>query len=178
MTTHVAFLRGINLGKNKRIAMADLRALAERLGLDDARTHLQSGNLLFTSTAAEAALVAALERGIADDLGHDIRVMVRTTRQLERLVDDDPMGPAKSDGKLHHVAFLSKEPTAAAARALDPARYVPDEVRIVGRDVHLWYPNGLQGSKLSNADLERRLGVAATTRNWNTVTKVLELARG
>ena len=175
MTTHAAFLRGINLGKNKRIAMADLRALGEALGFEDVRTHLQSGNLLFTSKAAEAELVAALEGGIATEFGFDIRVMVRTRAQLARLVNDDPMGADRSDGRLRHVAFLSAAPKAKELKAFDAGRYLPDEVHIQGRDAHLWYPGGVQGSKLSNAELERHLGVAATTRNWNTVTKVLEL---
>ncbi len=171
MATYVALLRGINLGARNRIAMADLREVFGALGAEDVSTYLQSGNVAFRSTKSAVDLERAAERRIADDLGLDVAVLVRTGAQLAKLEAGNPFNPAES-----HVTFLAEKPDRARVRALDPARGAPDELRVVGREVYLRCPNGYGRSKLTNAFFEKQLGVRATTRNWKTVTELARLA--
>jgi uncharacterized protein (DUF1697 family) len=177
--TYVALLRGINVGGHQKIRMADLRTLMERLGHVSVETYLQSGNAVFRSSRkSDAALASAMEEAIAAELGLTVSVLVRTGAELARVVDGTPYGDRGADMKQLHVAFLSAAPTAAAVKKLDAAQFAPDELEVAGREVYLHYPDGLGRSKLTNAVLERRLGVAATMRNWRTVTTLAELAAG
>lgn len=173
MPTFVALLRGINLGARNKIAMADLRDLLETIGAEDVTTYVQSGNVVFRSASRSAeTLERAIEKRIKADLGLEVAVLVRTKAQLAALVDGNPFG----DPKTVHVTFLAEKPAAARVRKLDPERSPGDEFRVVGREVYLRCPNGYGPSKLSNSYFEKQLGVAATTRNWRTVTKLAELA--
>jgi uncharacterized protein (DUF1697 family) len=172
-TVYAALLRGINLGSRNKIAMADLRALFERLGAEDVSTYVQSGNVVFASAEPQAELARAIERRIASDLELEIAVLLRTRAQLAKLVRSNPFA-GEGEGALH-VTFLAETPARARVRALDPARSEPDAFRVAGREVYLHCPNGYGVSKLSNAWFEQQLGVAATTRNWRTVTKLAEL---
>ena len=176
MPTYAALLRGINVGGNKRIAMADLRALIEGLGHGSVKTHLQSGNVVFESPKrSDKALAAAIEKAIAAELGMDVTVIVRRSDELAAVVNAGPYGTRTPDHKRIHVAFLSEKPTAAAVRGLGIEEFAPDEMTVIGRDVHLLYPDGYARTKLTNAVLEKRLGVRATTRNWRTVAALADL---
>lgn len=174
--TVVALLRGINLGSRNRIAMADLRELVEKLGGDDVRTYLQSGNAVFRSRETPAKLEAALERAIKRALGLDVTALVRTKKQLLKIVEGNPF--PKAAPKTVHVALLATKPKAPGARKLRGGSFDPDELEIAGREVYLHCPKGYGSTKLSNAFLEKQLGVAATTRNWRTMTSLAELAEG
>ena len=173
MPTYVALLRGINLGARNKIAMADLRDLVAGIGAEDVTTYVQSGNVVFRSTSRSTAkLERAIERRIKADLGLEVAVLVRTQAQLVALAAGNPF----DDPTTVHVTFLAEKPVAARVRKLDPARSPGDEFKVAGREVYLHCPNGYGPSKLSNAYFEKHLGVAATTRNWRTVTKLAELA--
>lgn len=174
---YAALLRGINVGKHKRMAMADLRSLLEKLGYGDVRTHLQSGNAVFTTPtpAQPADLEEAITARIAADLGMDVPVMVRTGDELAAVVDDNPFTSRTSDPKQLHVAFLSVAPADDKIAGLAPDAYAPDELAVADRALHLYRPNGIMGSRLP--DLEKLLGVRVTERNWNTVTRLRELTR-
>jgi uncharacterized protein (DUF1697 family) len=172
--THVALLRGINLGARNKIKMPDLRELFEELGAGDVSTYLQSGNVVFAGSLEASAIEARIKR----DLGLEIVVLIRTGADLARLVARNPFAERASDLKQLHVTFLAESPGAARVKELDPERSPPDEFHVTGRDVYLYTPNGYGRSKLSNAYFEKKLGVAATSRNWNTVTNLAELARG
>ncbi|HET6683633.1 MAG TPA: DUF1697 domain-containing protein [Gaiella sp.] len=170
-----ALLRAVNLGSRNRVPMAELRALAERLGAEDVRTYVQSGNVVFRSSQAADVLAAELHEAIQERFGLDIAVVVRTGAQLAKIAARNPFaGPGVEDRTLH-VAFLAETPSRARIRELDPGFAAPDVLRVVGRHVYLHYPNGYGRTKLTNTVLERRLGVAATTRNWRTVTALAEL---
>lgn len=171
-TTYVALLRGINLGARNKVAMVDLKALFAALGAEDVVTYVQSGNVVF---AAAGDLAEAAERRIRSDLGLDVKVLTRTAKELARVEARNPF--AGRDAKSLHVTFLADKPDRARARGLDPKRFEPDEFRVVGREVYLHCPNGYGRSKLTNAYFEKELGVAATTRNWRTVTSLAGLAR-
>lgn len=179
VTTYVVLLRGINLGSRRRIAMSRLRELCQELGYPDAVTHLQSGNVVLRGPAKRPETVArAIEKKIATDLDMQVDVIVRTRDELAAVVERNPMpGRAGEPAKLH-VTFLSKAPEPARVAEIDPAAYKPDEFRVEGREIYLWYANGVQGTRLGNDFWEKRLGVTGTARNWNTVTKLLALADG
>lgn len=173
---YVALLRGINLGAHNKISMADLRTLFEAVGADDVTTYVQSGNVIFRSPDSAAALGPAVERQISDRLGLDVTVLVRTKTQLAAVADGNPFAGRERDSTKLHVTFLAEEPERERVRDLDPPPSKRDEFRVVGREIYLHCPDGYGRSKLTNAFFEKRLGVAATTRNWKTVTKLAELA--
>ena len=170
-----ALLRGVNLGAHNRIRMPELRALVEGLGGTDVSTYLQSGNVVFRSDRAAAALAKAIEQSIRSELGLDIAVVIRTRTQLERLVAGNPFGRPKEKESSLYVTLLEKKPDAKRIRKLREESFDPERFELAGENVYLFFPNGYGRSKLSNALLERRLGVAATTRNWRTVTALAEL---
>jgi uncharacterized protein (DUF1697 family) len=176
--TYVALVRGINLGRHNKVSMPDLRAVVVRLGGEDAATYLRSGNVIFKSADGPGKLTEAIEKRIRRDLGLSISVLLRTRPQLAKVVAGNPFA---SDGKGStklHVTFLAEKPDRAHVRKLDPERAEPDEFRVVGQEIYVQCPNGYGRSKLTNAYFEKELGVAATTRNWRTVTKLAELAGG
>jgi len=176
--TYVALLRGINLGAKKRVSMPDLRALFTSLGADDVTTYVQSGNVVFKSAEGSAKLIAAIERRIRRDLGLTVTVLLRTKPQLTKVVAGNPFAKRVKDPTKLHVTFLAEKPERSHIRGLDPKHGAPDEFRVVGLEVYLHCPNGYGRSKLTNAYFEKELGVAATTRNWKSVTKLAELAGG
>ena len=179
MPTYVALLRGVNLGARNKVSMADLRTLIESLGAEDVQTYVQSGNVVFKSRVRSAAKLAGdIERQISGELGLEIRVVLRTDKQLARIVAGNPFAASQSEGTKLHVTFLAEAPKPSLTRALEPEAFEPDEFQVKGREVYLHTPKGYGRSKLSNAYFEKQLGVAGTTRNWNTVTKLAALASG
>ena len=175
MKTYVALLRGINLGSQKRVAMADLRGLFEDLGAKDVATYVQSGNVVFKSADGAEQLTRAIERRFRRDLGLSVTVVVLSRAQLTKVLGGNPFARAKTEQAKLHVTFLAEKPPRAKVGKLDPEAGQPDEFRLVGRQIYLHCPNGYGRSKLTNAYFEKQLGVAATTRNWRTVTKLGEL---
>jgi len=176
MTVHVALLRGINLGANRRVAMGDLRELLARHGYEDVRTHLQSGNVILSAGVAPATLERDLARLIADGLGVQAPVIVRTRDELAEVVERNPLAGVADDPKRYQVSFLSAEPAREVVRALEGADVEPERIAISGREIYVWHAGGIQRSPAAKLVTDARLGVTATARNWNTVTKLLELA--
>lgn len=177
MTRYAAFLRGINVGGRKKLAMDDLREILRSLGHAGVETYLQSGNALFTSTRTSAAALAGeIEEAITSRLGLDVKVLVRTAAELAAVAAANPFPAGTAEPSKLHVAFVSATPPADRLAKIDPSQFAPDELRAGDGVIYLWYPNGYGRTKLTNDVLERRLGVTATTRNWNTLTKLLERA--
>ncbi len=177
MARQIVFLRGINLRATRRIGMADLRELLESEGYEDVRTHLQSGNVLLSSTLSARRLETAVERSVEKRFGFDVRVLVRTFAELAKVVERDPLGEVAKDGSRYLVSFLSQKLPAKVARELESAEVAPEQVVVAGREIYSWHPGGQQRSPLRKLMTDDRLGVVSTARNWNTVTKLLELAR-
>jgi uncharacterized protein (DUF1697 family) len=170
-------LRGVNVSGRNRIPMADLRDLYERHGHTDVTTYVQSGNVVSQSTSRRAREVErAIGGAIADDLGLDVAVLVRTPAQLDRVLDGNWFLPS-GDPKLLHVTFLATSPGRSRVSALDEWEHAPDEFHVVGREVYVSCPGGYGRTKINNAWFEQKLGVIATTRNWTTVGRLAELAR-
>ena len=177
MPRQVVLLRGINVGSHNRVGMAPLRELLERLGHEDVRTLLQSGNVVLTSKTTGEELERSLETAIAGELGVEPRVVVRTVDEIAAVVDRDPFGKEVDQPKLYQVSFLSEPLAPEVERELEAADVAPERVAVHGREIYAWHPNGVQRSPLVKLLGDRKLGVVATARNWNTVTKLLELAR-
>ena len=171
----IALLRGINLGATNRVKMPALRALVKDLGYEDVATLVQSGNVVFTSRAAPSTLEPELERAIEEQLGVAAKVVVRTRDELAAAIDANPF-PVPEDPKMLHVTFLAGEPDAGAVKQLEEADVGDDRIAFEGREVYIAYANGMGRSELAKQLGKAKLGVAATDRNWNTVTKLLELA--
>ena len=172
----VVLLRGVNLGPSRRLAMADLRALLAELGYDDALTHLQSGNAVLSTRKTPAALKRELEAQLAAELGLETEVFVRTRAELADVVARNPLANVVDNPSRYLVNFLARKANAEAKGKLAAVDVAPERFAVSGREIYSWHPNGIHGSKLASLLGERRLGISATARNWNTVTKLLELA--
>ena len=175
MSRFVALLRGVNVGGRRRLAMADLRAELERLGLTDVTTYLQSGNAVFTSGNETPRVIAVrVEKALAEAVGDQVDVLVLTAEQIGEVASANPFlsreGAEKVDPRYLHATFLFDAPAGDRVSTLVPPVELGERVEIVGRVVYLYLPHGYGRTKVSNAYFERALGVGATTRNWNTVT--------
>ena len=177
MPRQVALLRGINLGARNRVSMPELRELLTGLGHEDVQTLLQSGNVVLTSREKGEQLEQALERAIAAELGVASRVIVRTVRELAAVVERNPLGEVADDPKRYQVSFLSAKLAPEVKKQLEAADVAPERVAVHGREIYAWHPAGIQRSPLVKLLTDEKLGVTATARNWNTVTKLLDLAR-
>ena len=173
MTTFIALLRGINVGGNKKIAMADLRAIAADLGFENPRTLLNSGNLVFRSAKTAPAIEKQLESKL------DCDVIVRTADEWKAIVANNPFKDAARRDPGHLiVACLREAPKKGAIEALRNAIVGREVVELRGRDAYFIYPDGQGTSKLTNTVIEKNLGTRATARNWNTVRKLLDVVTG
>ena len=177
-TTYAALLRGINVSGHRRVPMPDLRELLSELGHSDVRTHLQSGNAVFTSSSDdEEALRGELERAIETRFGFGVDCLVRSGAYLRAVADACPFPAGELEGKQLHVTYLSAAVGQDRVASLDQAAFLPEEFRLGDRALYLYAPNGLGRSKLADALARPALfkGLVATSRNWNTVTKLVEL---
>ena len=177
---HVALLRGINVGGHKPVSMADLRDLLTQLGLADARSLLQSGNLVFgTNRRTPAHLERLLEAEAEKRLGLQTDFFVRTAKEWKGVVAHNPFPKeaARDPGHLV-VMFLKDAPSVTGVKALQQAITGPEVVAPGGKHLYIVYPNGIGRSRLTNALIDKQLGTRGTGRNWNTVLKVSALAAG
>ncbi len=174
----IAFLRGINLAGRRRVGMADLRKLLEGHGYEDVRTHLQSGNIVLTSSASPSRLERKLERELEAGLGFEVEVIVRTRAELARVVASNPLADVARDPSRHLVTFLRAKPAARLVRELRTLDVAPERVAVSGREVYSWHPGGLQRSPLAKLLTKTGVSGVGTNRNWRTVTRLLELADG
>ncbi|MCX5069479.1 DUF1697 domain-containing protein [Micromonospora lupini] len=179
MTRYVALLRGVNVGTT-RLAMADLRRIVADLGHDDAKTYLQSGNVAFGSAVRDAEkLAAGIERALADELGLRVPVLVRGGRELAAVAGGNPYAEVEDDPTRLLVAFLATPPKKSMVDALTVPGGENVSFTVTGREVFLHFPDGGYGrTKFTNAYLEKKLGVVATTRNWKSVRALAEMAAG
>jgi uncharacterized protein (DUF1697 family) len=176
LSRQIALLRAVNVAAHNRVAMDDLRELMERLGYEDVRTLLQTGNVVFSGDDSPDAAARRIEQALAADLGVKSQVLVRTQPELANVVARNPLASVATDPKKLVVMFLSGKPDAAWLRELDPAKFQPERFTAHGREVYAWLPGGLGRSRLLASLTEKRLKVTATTRNWSTVEKLLALA--
>jgi uncharacterized protein (DUF1697 family) len=178
VTRYVALLRGINVGRNKRIPMPDLRTALEAAGYTDVRTLLVSGNVVLTPPDDRGAerIAEDVSAAVSAGWGHDVRVLVRTADEFVAVVDACPV-PEPENGSRFMVAFLSGAP-AGPVTPPDPDTIGADRWWRRDREIYVWCPNGLLESPAMTYLNGLDLGVDVTVRNWNTVTKLAALASG
>jgi len=180
MNKRIAILRGINVGGKRKILMADLRLLFENLGFSDVETYIQSGNVIFNTVnkITDIEIADRIEKEIADKYGFDVPIILRTAAELEQTVKSNSFYQNTDiDIKLLHLTFLKEEPTEENKLKVELINIEPDKFIIKGKDVFILSEGKYHKSKLTNNFFERKLKGPATTRNWNTVLKLLELSR-
>ncbi|MGH8968008.1 MAG: DUF1697 domain-containing protein [Actinomycetes bacterium] len=176
MARYVVLLRGINVGKAKRIAMADLRALLERLGYTGVRTVLNSGNVVLTGDEEDPAThTARIEDGIRDRFAMDVRCCVLTGDVLRQVIDGHPFADVADNGSrmMAHVYLAPVDPALVAGGSPVPAD--PERARAGDRAVYQWCPDGLMAAPDVGPYIREHLHTDVTVRNWNTITKLAEL---
>jgi uncharacterized protein (DUF1697 family) len=177
MPTHVALLRGINLGGHNKVAMADLRQLVASLGHTDVATYIQSGNVVFGhASRSAAALATQLEQRIAKATGFAVPVVLRTAAEMARVIAANPF--PRVDPDYLHVMFVGTALADDALGALDVNKFAPEKLSAAAREVYLHLPGGMGKSKLAGAVMRAKAMTAATARNWRTVLTLDEMARG
>jgi uncharacterized protein (DUF1697 family) len=184
MTTarYVALLRGVNVGGRGKVAMQDLRSLFAAAGLTDVATYVQSGNVVFSGPKTDTAKLArTIEQKISSDLGIDVTMLIRSAAELLQIQKRNPLIARSDDPTKLHVTFLAAEPDADLVAKLPDSSDSSgsegaDELTVVGREVYLYCPGGYGNSKLNNTFIEKRLATRATTRNWRTIAKLVEMA--
>lgn len=176
---YAALLRGINVGGNKKVPMAELRTVLAGLGHTDAQTYLQSGNAVFTTSAKKTAqtLARELETAIEAHFGFRVPCLVVDGAYLHAVAEACPFPAAELEGKQLHATFCSEQPAESRFASIDGPEYLPEEYRVGDRVIYLYAPNGLGRSKLAEALAKPAVvkGLDVTTRNWNTVAKLVEL---
>lgn len=178
MTTYAALLRGINVGGSRKLPMADLRELMTGLGHDGVRTYLQSGQAVFTcGHGDEESLAAELGGAVEQRFGFSVDVIVRAHAYLKAVAQACPFPAADLEARQLHVTYFSAPVTAERFAEIDQAAHLPEEFRLGDRALYLYAPDGLGRSKLAEAlsRPRRTKGVIATSRNWNTVVKLVEM---
>jgi uncharacterized protein (DUF1697 family) len=169
MPRQIALLRGVNVGGNRRVEMARLRALMEEIGYSDVRTYLNSGNVVFSGPRRSER---HLETAIAKAFGFEVLVVLRSRDELADVVAANPLRDVATDPAKHLVVFCAGK----ASTDLEPADFAPETFLVREREVYLWAPSGIGTSPLAKLLAAKSLGDKSTARNWRTVEKLLALA--
>ncbi len=181
MTTKIALLKGINVGGNRRIPMADLREFCTTIGFRDVQSLLQTGNIVFETDIDDGAeLERVLESEADERLGLRTDFFVRSPEEWKAILDGNPF-PEEAAGDPSHllIGFLKDTPEPGAVDTLQADIRGPEKVRDAGsREVYLVYPDGIGRSRVTGPFIEKRLRVSGTARNWNTVLKIDAVANG
>ncbi len=179
MATFISILRGINVSGQKSIQMTDLKALYEELEFKEVITYIQSGNVIFKTEVkmSNQYLSAKIKHAIHKKYYFDVPVIIRTVEEMKHAISVNPFPKEKNiDLEKLHVTFLAETPEQPRLESIRNIDYSPDKFMVIGKEVYLYCPNGYGITKLSNTFFENKLKVSATTRNWKTVNKLVELA--
>ena len=178
METYISILRGINVLGHNIIKMDALRAMYFKMGFRDAHTYIQSGNVIFRAQETDTVELATKIAGqVKIEFGNEVPVIVMTQETLRQIISGNPF--AKDTGKepnFLHVTFLAVRPTNPDHGSIEERRQGREEVAFSDHAVYLYCPNGYGSTKLSNSLIEAKMKVGATTRNWKTTLKLLEMA--
>jgi uncharacterized protein (DUF1697 family) len=178
MTAYIALLRGINVSGHKPVPMADLKAMFAKLGFKDARTYIQSGNVVFRNEGNDPGKMAkAIEAGILKAFGFEVPVIVRSADQLAAVAEANPWRKKKlADTERVYISYLDQAPSKEAAAALALIAGGNDEFILIGTEVYILARGGYGKSVFSNTLMEKKLKVRSTTRNLETTMKLLAMA--
>ena len=180
MTTYIALIRGINVSGKNKIKMDELKTLFINLGYHDVLTYIQSGNVIFKSSVKESILIEdTIVAAISEQFGYAVKVLVLTKNKLDEIYKSNPF-LAKNltlDISKLHVTLLSKKPNLIGMPHLKIiVADIDDEFEQIENTIYLYCPNGYGKTKLNNNLFEKKLNTDATTRNWKTITKLVELS--
>jgi len=180
MPAVIAMLRAVNLGSHNRISMDDLCALCTSLKFSDPRTYVQSGNVVFRTSDRDLSRVAkAIEKRIEHDVGFRTDVIVRSEAEMRDVIARNPFAKRRDvEGKRLLVLFFGNEPGADAREKIRSIKSDGEELYLDGRELYIYFPDGVGRSKVSTSAIERMLKTPGTGRNWNSVLKLLEMAEG
>ena len=166
--------RGINVGTRNRVPMSELKSKLADEGYSDVATVLQSGNVIVSSASNRPDEVAdAMQRLLSDEFAVNVPCVVRTASQVRGVLERNPLQEVVSDPSRYLVNFLSEEPDPEAVGALLGEDHSPETIAIRGAEAYVWTPDGVKAMTLSYAYLEKRFGVVATARNWNTLERIV-----
>ena len=178
MPVIISMLRGVNLGPHRRIKMDELRTVYESLKFRDVQTYVQSGNVIFRSEEKDlVALAIRIQKALERRFGFACDAIQRTTAEMRAVVARNPFAKRRGiePNKLL-VTFLAEDPGEAARKELRQLKSDPEELWIDGREIFTYFPNGMARPKIPWPAIERILKTSGTGRNWNSVTKMLEMA--
>lgn len=176
MQTYVSILRGINVSGQKKIKMVDLRAMYESLGFSNIVSYIQSGNVAFQSPLQDQrSLAQQIEAAILDHFTFEVPVIVLNQTELENTLTNNPFSEEKQSRS--YVTFLAEEPEYGRVEKVKALDYAPEEWVLAGKIIYFYSPSGYGRAKMSNNFFEQKLKVRATTRNWKTVHKLLQMTQ-
>ena len=177
MPAYVAMLRGINVSGHKPIKMEDLRALCGDLGFWDVETYVQSGNIVLQSALENPNIIAKrIGTKIIESFGFEVPVIVRTSKEMRNVISNNPFLKENGiDSSKLHVTFLSEIVQKTSLQELAELSTSPDRFHPAPREIYVYCQIGYGRTKLSNVGIEKALSVTATTRNWKTTNKLLEM---
>ena len=177
MAAFVSLFRGINVGGHHKIRMDELKELYEALGFKDVLPYIQSGNVVFTSDEADLVrLRRQIEEGCEKKFGFHVEVIVRTSAELREIIDNNPFQSQQSkESKWVVIMFLAARPDETAQEDLLKTYVGPEELFIIGKEVYIYYTEGIGRSKLSHSLIEKKLKTVGTARNWNTILQLQKL---
>jgi len=173
MKTYISLLRGINVSGQKKVNMIQLQNLYQSLGFQNIKTYIQSGNVIFQSSPPPSSQL--LQQKIKQQFGFEVPVILRSIEDWENIIKHNPF--TKEDLTKVHIVFLSETAQKYSKDELEKAKNPSEEFFIHNKEIYLYCPNGYGKTKLSNTFLEHKLNLTATTRNWNTIKNLFELAK-
>jgi uncharacterized protein (DUF1697 family) len=177
MQTYIALLRGINVSGHKKIKMPELKVMFEELGFTNVRTYIQSGNVVFESETAED-LESKISAKIQALFGFEVSVICRTSEEMEDVIKRNPFAEMVGfEPEKLYVTFLQEAPAEEKLATLQALSFEPEMYTVSGREVFVYCFNGYGNTKLDNALFEKKLKVKASTRNWRTVNKLIEMSQ-
>lgn len=175
MKTYIVLLRGINVSGQKKIKMADLKKFLEDIGFKNVRTYIQSGNIIFEyKKTSQTDLANKIKNEIQKQYSFEVPTLVLTSDCIKNILDNSPWGKDKNTDQMYFT-LLGKQTLSENIIKIKKENYLPDKFLIDGKVIYLYLPNGYGKTKLNNNFFEKRLKVQATTRNWNTLKKILEI---
>jgi len=176
MKTYIALLRGINVSGQKKMKMADLKIFLEDIGFKNVRTYIQSGNIIFEYIkTSQTDLANRIKNEIQKQYSFEVPTLVLTSDYIKNILDNNPWGKNKETCQMYFT-LLEEQTLSKNITKIKRENYLPDEFSIDGKVIYLYIPNGYGRTRLNNNFFEKKLQVQATTRNWNTLNKILEIA--
>lgn len=178
MPTYISLLRGINVSGQKKIKMADLKAMYINLGFEDVLTYIQSGNVIFkTKKTALEKLEKTIKEGIQKTFGFEVPTLVISRAELSTLAEANPYKDREVEHKFLYLTLLLHPPAKEKIQTIEAMEFPGEEFKITERVVYLCVPNGYGRTKLNNNFFESKLKTQATTRNLKSINKLLELSQ-